>query len=138
MRIREAVPALVARLHDDVRDVRRAAACALGQIRESEALEGLLGSVGDHDGHVRKAVVSALGSLGKKESFAPLMSLLQDEQYTDVIEEAVRALSGIDPEALAEASGTLGERAKGVYDAFVRGDLSPSGGVEEPSDDLWN
>ena len=136
LRLREAVGALVARLGDDARDVRRAAAYALGRIRDDEALEGLLGAIGDHDSYVRKAIVSALGALGKKEAFSPLMSLLQEEQHFDVIDEAVRALFAIDPEAMRQASGSLGERARSAYDAFVRGDMG-LGVTEECPDDPW-
>ena len=138
LRIPEAVHGLVARLRDDVRDVRRAAASALGRINDDEALGGLLESINDNDGHVRKAVVAALGALGRAEAFEPLLALLREEKYTDVAEEAVRALSAIDRERLSAVSGTLDERARGVYDAFVRGELDP-GGTEgkEPADELW-
>ncbi|MBE0602158.1 MAG: HEAT repeat domain-containing protein, partial [Deltaproteobacteria bacterium] len=136
LRIPEAVHGLVGRLHDDVRDVRRAAASALGRINDDEALEGLLASINDNDGHVRKAVVAALGALGRKEAFESLLVLLREEKYTDVAEEAVRALSAIDRERLSAESGTLEERARGIYDAFVRGELD-TGGAEESSDELW-
>ena len=119
-----------------MRDVRRAAASALGRVNDDEALEGLLASINDNDGHVRKAVVAALGALGRKEAFEPLLSLLREEKYTDVAEEAVRALSAIDPETLSAESGTLEERARGVYEAFMRGD-STAGPTEEPADELW-
>ena len=136
LRIREAVGALAKRLGDDARDIRRAAAYALGRIRADEALETLLGAIGDHDSYVRKAIVSALGALGKKEAFSPLMSLLREEQHFDVIDEAVRALFAIDPAAIRQASGSLGERARSAYDAFIRGDMG-SGITEEFPDDPW-
>ncbi len=137
LRIPEAVHGLVARLRDDVRDVRRAAAAALGRINDDEALEGLLESIGDNDGHVRKAVVTALGTLGRREAFDPLLALLREEKYTDVAEEAVRALAAMDREKLAEVSGSLEGRARGIYEAFERGELNPGGMTDEPADELW-
>ncbi|MCL2102589.1 MAG: HEAT repeat domain-containing protein [Syntrophorhabdaceae bacterium] len=122
LKIRKAVDSLVVLLNDDARDIRRAAAYALGRIGDEKALEGLLGSIGDHESDVRKEVVSALGALKKKEAFAPLISLLKDEQYVDVIERAVRALFAIDPEAMSGVGDTLKEPARGVYEAFVRGE----------------
>jgi HEAT repeat protein len=136
LRIREAVPALVARLRDDVRDVRRAAASALGKINDDEALEGLLESIRDNDGHVRKAVVLALGALGRKEAFGPLLALLREETYGDVAEEIVRALDAVDRESLSAASGDFDDRAKGIYEAFVRGALGAAG-TEGPADEIW-
>jgi len=123
LQIHEAVCILTAMLRDDARDIRRAAAHALGLIKDDKALEGLLGSIGDHDSSVRKAIVVALGALKSKEAFGPLMSLLQDEQYIDVVEEAVRALFAIDPQEMSRVGDTLGEQAKSVYDALVRGDI---------------
>lgn len=137
LRIPGAVHGLVARLRDDVRDVRRAAAAALGRINDDEALEGLLESIRDNDGHVRKAVVAALGTLARREAFEPLLALLREEKYTDVAEEAVRALAAIDREELAEVSVSLEERPRGVYEAFMRGELSTGGVTDEPADELW-
>ncbi len=136
LRVREAVPNLVARLRDDVRDVRRAAACALGRIGDGEALEALLAAIGDTDGHVRKAVVCALGALGRKEAFEPLLALLREEKFNDVAEEAVRALGAIDPEALAAAGDGLEGRARDLVEAFARGGFD-GGGTEDPGEELW-
>ena len=134
LQIREAVSILVALLHEDARDIRRAAAYALGKIKDDRALEGLLGSIGDHDSHVRSAIVVALGALKNKKAFDPLISLLQEEQYFNVIEEAVRALFAIDPDAMSKMGDKLGEQAKSVYDAFVRGDMGV-GVAEKFTDD---
>lgn len=136
LRVREAVPNLVARLRDDVRDVRRAAVRALGRIGDDRALAALLAAIHDADGHVRKAVVSALGAMGKKEAFEPLLALLREEKYDDVAEEAVRAMGAVDPEALAAASGSLEGRARDIVDAFARGELN-GGGTEDPGNELW-
>ena len=131
MKIREAVPSLVVRLRDDVRDVRRAAAQALGRIGTGGAREALVAAIGDPEGHVRKAVVAALGEMGGKEAFEPVLSLLRREEYDDVAREAVQALFAIDPEALVASSGHLDGRARDFVDAFVRGRLT-GGGPEAP------
>ncbi len=136
--VREAVPALVSRLGDDVRDVRRAAAIALGKIRDEGALDGLIDALNDSDGHVRKSVVSALAGVGKKEAFKPLLVLLRGEKYNDVSEEAIRAMSALDPDGLAAAGESLEGRARELYEAFRRGEFgqeTPQG--EESPDELW-
>jgi HEAT repeat protein len=130
LRIREAVPSLVARLRDDVRDIRRAAAQALGRIGDGGAREALVAAVQDPEGHVRKAVVSALGAVGGKGAFEPLLSLLRREEFDDVAREAVQALYSIDPEALVSSSGVLDGRARDLVDAFVRARLA-EGGAED-------
>jgi HEAT repeat protein len=136
LRVREAVPVLVERLRTDVRDVRRAAACALGRIGDDAALSALLAAAGDADGHVRKVVVAALGTMGRKEAFEPLLAHLKVEKYDDVIEEAVLALSAIDPGALSAAGGGLEGRARELFDAFGRGELR-RGGPESAEQDVW-
>jgi len=139
LKVREAVPGLVSRLGDDVRDVRRAAASALGRIADESALDGLIKALNDPDGHVRKAVVAALGQMGKKEAFKSLLVLLHREKYGDVAEEAIRSLAALDPEALATASASFDERDRELYDAYQRGALNALPDAEEPAseDELW-
>ncbi|HEX7520143.1 MAG TPA: HEAT repeat domain-containing protein, partial [Candidatus Deferrimicrobium sp.] len=131
LQIREAVPSLAARLRDDVRDVRIAAAQALGRIGDGGAREALVAAIQDPEGHVRKAVVATLGAVGGKEAFEPLLSLLRREEYDDVAREAVQALFAIDPEMLVASSGRLDERARDLVDAFVRDRLT-GGKAEDP------
>jgi len=131
LQIREAVPSLAARLRDDVRDVRVAAARALGRIGDGGAREALVAAIRDSEGHVRKAAVAALGEVGGKEAFEPLLSLLRREEYDDVAREAVQALFAIDPEALVASSGRLEGRTRDLVDAFVRDRLT-GGGAEDP------
>lgn len=131
LQIREAVPILVARLRDDIRDIRIAAAQALGRIGDGGAREALVAAIRDPEGHVRKAVVVALAAVGGKEAFEPLLSLLRREKYDDVAREAVQTLFAIDPEALVASSGLLDGRARDLVDAFVRGRLT-GGGAEDP------
>ena len=131
LKIPEAVPSLAIRLRDDVRDIRIAAARALGRIGGGGAREALVGAIRDPEGHVRKAVVESLVEVGGKESFEPLLSLLRREEYDDVAREAVRALFAIDPEALIASSGRLEGRARDLVDAFVR-DRLQGDGAEDP------
>ncbi len=131
MQIVEAVPNLAARLRDDVRDVRMAAAQALGRIGDGGAREALVAAIRDPEGHVRKAAAVALGAVGGKEAFEPLLSLLLREEYDDVAREAVQAIFAIDPEALVASSGRLEGRARALVDAFVRDRLT-GGGAEDP------
>jgi len=131
LQLREAVPSLVVRLRDDVRDIRKAAAQALGRIGDSGAREALVAAIRDPEGHVRKAAVVALGAVGWKEAFEPLLSLLRREEYDDVAREAVQALFAIDPEALVAFSGRLDGRARSLVDAFVRDRLAGDG-AEDP------
>ncbi|MGZ8463888.1 MAG: HEAT repeat domain-containing protein [Candidatus Deferrimicrobiaceae bacterium] len=136
LQLREAVPNLVVRLLDDVRDVRIAAAQALGRIGDAGAREALLAAIQDPEGHVRKAVVAALGAVGGKEAFEPLLSLLLREEYDDVAREAVRALFAIDPEMLDVSSGRLDGRARDLVDAFARERIG-GGGAEDAAKEVW-
>lgn len=131
LRLREAIPSLIVRLRSDVRDVRRAAAQALGRIGDPVAREALVAAIRDPEGHVRKAVAAALGAMGGKEAFEPLLSLLRREEFDDVAREAVEALFAIDPEALAASSGRLEGRPRERVDAFLR-DRSAGDGEENP------
>src|SRR3954468_19212963 len=60
---REALPALVAPLHDDDGKVRESAAHAVG-LMGPEALPTLVGMLGHDDKYVRRNAVWALGKLG--------------------------------------------------------------------------
>jgi len=135
LQIKEAVRILVTLLGEDARDIRRAAAYALGRIKDDKALKELLGSIGDPDIGARKAVIAALGALKNKEAFDPLMSLLREEQRFDVIEETVRALFAIDSDAMSGVSDMLGEQAKSVYDALIHGGMG-FGAKEKITDDI--
>ena len=114
LRCREAVPHLLQLLEHDVRDVRRASIEALSDIDGAEVRKVLISAVDDYDSHVRKAAVTALGKIGDKTGFAPIIGLLRGEQYTDVIEEAVRALFAIDRERFLEQLDEFGGPVRDV------------------------
>lgn len=110
---KEAVSSLSKLIETGVRDVKRAGIKAIGEIGDESAEPALIDAIQDQDGHTRKMAVAALGNIGGKEAVAPLLNLLRSEEYTDVIEETVRALIAIDHTAisahLSEFSGHLKE-----------------------------
>jgi len=59
-------------LKDELWDVRRAAAEALGRIQDPEAIEALTRSLDDKDADVRKATAVSLGMLGDRRAIAAL------------------------------------------------------------------
>ncbi len=96
-RSKKAVSRLLNYLTDISRDLRRASAEALGEIREPAPTEYLLEiSVKDVDAHVRRSAIEALGNIQSQDAFKPLMDLLEVEKYYDVIEKIVEALIKID------------------------------------------
>ncbi|UCH81524.1 MAG: HEAT repeat domain-containing protein [Nitrospiraceae bacterium] len=95
LRCSEAVPILIELLNSDHRDVRRTSVESLGKIRSDESREYLIAAISDHDSHVRKSAVSTIGKIGDMSAFEPLMSMLKNEQYKDVIDEVIRALMSI-------------------------------------------
>lgn len=125
IRSKKAVSMLVSYLDNISRDLRRASAEALGEIREPSSTEHLLEvSLKDVDAHVRRSAIEALGNIQSKDAFKPLMDLLEVEKYYDVIERIVEALIKIDAETFL--SGISGYRdvvreviAKTVFDVDV-------------------
>lgn len=108
----EAVPALIAVLETDLREVRRAAIMALAEIGGDEAIGELRRRINDRDGHVRNASISTLGRRGDKNSFTALLNALAVENYKDVLEETVRALLLIDAPALYARMDTLSDEVR--------------------------
>lgn len=107
LRCNKATPHIVKLLENKSRDVRRAAATALGEIKNEDAEESLIISMDDYDGHVRKAAICALGMIGDKAAIQPLLRLLHVEVYKDLIDEAVKAILNIDSAALFLHPGEL-------------------------------
>jgi HEAT repeat protein len=88
-----AVEPLAAALRDEDKDVRRAAAQALGQISDARAVEPLIVALKDKDEYVREAATDALGRIGVP-AVEPLVAALRDEDK-DVRRAAARALGQI-------------------------------------------
>ena len=91
---------------DEEKDVRRAAAEALGNLGDSRAVEPLIKALGDKDDGVRWAAANALGKLGDSRAVEPVIRALGN---TD---RAVRR-------AAAEALNSLGEPK---WKTLVKGD----------------
>lgn len=99
-RTASAVPMLIKFLNEDMRDVKRACAVALGRIGTPEAVKALLRVVDDHEGHVRKEAIAGLGHAGNKSAFKKLSSQLEAEEYDDILETTVKSLIAIDAQKL--------------------------------------
>jgi HEAT repeat protein len=96
LKCREAVPKIISLLNNLLRDVRRTGISVLGEIGGEEAKDCLMETLTDHDSHVRKTSITVLGEIGGKKAFKPIMNVLKNEQYTDVIDECITALLKID------------------------------------------
>jgi HEAT repeat protein len=100
LKCQDAVPALVTFLKSDIRDVRRSSIKSLGQMESAETKGYLMEAISDSDSHVRKTAASALGHIRDLSAFEPLVKMLQEENYGDVIDEIIIALLRIDSELL--------------------------------------
>ena len=91
-----AVPALIKALKDSDKDVRKAAAEALGKIGDKSAVPALIKALKDGYWQVRTAAAAALGKIGDKSAVPALIEALKDK------DSDVRT-------AAAEALGTIGD-----------------------------
>lgn len=114
LRCNKSVPALVKLLKSDYRDVRRTSIKSLGQIESDEAKECLMEAISDSDSHVRKTAVAALGKIGLMTAFEPLMTMLRNEQYNDVIDEFIAALMNINARLFLARIGEFNENIRSI------------------------
>lgn len=114
LRCKNSVPALIKLLKSDLRDVRRTSIKSLGQIESDDAKECLMEAISDDDSHVRKTAVAALGKIGEMTAFAPLMKMLENEQYSDVIDEFINALMNINSNLFLSRISELNEHIKSI------------------------
>ncbi|MDZ4163843.1 MAG: HEAT repeat domain-containing protein [Smithellaceae bacterium] len=127
-----AVPHLVKLFEGNLRDVKRASIQTLKEINGMNSEQLFLDALEDADGHVRRTAVAALGKIGDSSVVKPLLQLLDNETYIDVIEEAVKTLLTIDPQEvlshLSEFDGMIKEliakhtRDVDVLDKLIRED----------------
>ena len=75
---REAIPALLRVMRDDVGMVRRAAAEGLGSLGDREAKDVLLEALSDEEGWVRRAALRSLRQLGCELPEPYLVRVLED------------------------------------------------------------
>ncbi len=113
---------LIDLLNSDYRDVRRSSINSLGKIDSDESKECLIEAINDHDSHVRKSAVSSIGKIGDMSAFEPLMTMLQNEQYSDVIDEFIIALMSINSklflDRVNEFDSTVREHASRYESSF--------------------
>jgi HEAT repeat protein len=107
MKCRDAVASLIRVLKSDYRDIRRSSINSLGNIESDEARECLIEAIADHDSHVRKSAVMSLGKINETSAFDPLMSMINKEQYLDVIDAFISSLIQIDADKFAAGIGKL-------------------------------
>jgi len=118
LRCKDSVPALIKLLKSDYRDVRRTSIKSLGQIKGDEARECLMEAISDGDSHVRKTAVTALGKIGQMSAFEPLMKILRNEQYNDVIDEFINALMNINSALFLSRIGEFNENIRKIASGY--------------------
>lgn len=97
----KAIPSLIAHMKSDKRDVRRACAEAISKIAVPEIANSLMQFLHDSDGHFRKSVIVALGKVSYSPAFDELFSMMSvRDEYTDILEEEVKALLRMNPGAM--------------------------------------
>ncbi len=113
-----AVPALIRALRDDNRDVRLAAAMALGELRDRRAFEPLIVILKDEDWAMRHGAARALGNLGDPGAVELLIATLKDKDE-NVRGAAAYALGELgDARAVEPLIAALKDEGGGVrYDA---------------------
>ncbi len=92
LKCKNAVSVLIKLLKSGYRDIRRSSIKSLSQIDSDETKEYFIEAINDHDSHVRKTAVTALGKINDMAAFEPLMKMLHNEKYNDVIDEFVKSL----------------------------------------------
>ncbi|MBC8550884.1 MAG: HEAT repeat domain-containing protein, partial [Candidatus Brocadiales bacterium] len=121
IRCAEAVPYLINLLNSEYRDVKRSCIKSLGEIKNDEAQTYLMMAIKDEDSHVRKSAVSALGSISDMSAFEPLMNMLHQEIYNDVIDAFICALIHINEELFISRISEFSENIKNLVSDRVNG-----------------
>jgi HEAT repeat protein len=109
LKCQEAVPALIKFIKSDIRDVRRSSVKSLGQMESEEAKGYLMEAISNPDSHVRKTAASALGQIRDMSAFEPLIKMLHEETYTDVIDEIIISLLRINSELILSRTNEFNE-----------------------------
>ena len=142
----EVLEALVGRLRDAHRRVRRAAALALGEMGEAAATPGVVGALterlGDGDSAVRQAAAEALRRMGeaaaRPEVLRALVLRLESDDDPEVRAAAARALGRMGPraatpEVLRALAGRLRDEDRAVRRAAAGalGRMGPAAATPE-------
>ncbi|MBP5975596.1 HEAT repeat domain-containing protein [Brasilonema sp. CT11] len=98
------------RLQDQVSHVRRSAASALGEIKDTQAVQALIGALNDQDYFVRSRAASALGEIKDTQAIQALIGALND-QVSHVRWSAASVLGEIkDTQAVQALIGALNDQ----------------------------
>ncbi|NLF77026.1 MAG: HEAT repeat domain-containing protein [Chloroflexi bacterium] len=120
-----AVESLLTALRDSKKEVRRAAASALGETGDARAVELLIVALRDNtDKYMRSEAAEALGKIGDERAVEPLIAVLKDSDGS-VRRSAVEALGKIgDPRAveplLAVFRNSEGDEHKAAAEALKK------------------
>ncbi|MCW3097276.1 MAG: lyase domain protein repeat-containing protein [Chthonomonadaceae bacterium] len=95
------VPSLIALLRSDDRNLRTAAASAIGTLKDRRAVEPLIALLPASVDAEREAVVNALGELGDARAIEPLGVILQQAAFGEA-GQIIRALGRIGGPGVAE------------------------------------
>ena len=96
------VDMLIQRLKDKNEGVRRMAAMALGEIKDTRAVEPLIAELKDVDSGARLDAARALGKINDTRALEPLIAELKDDDI-GVSREAARALEKIGGHSLIKS-----------------------------------
>lgn len=118
---REAVSALLKLLKNKCRDVRRNSIRSLSKINSPKAKDCFVEALSDDDSHVRKTAVAALGRIGEAAAFEPLMNMLKNEKYDDVIDEFINALISINCSLLSSRLNELNDNIRQRAARYISG-----------------
>ncbi len=117
---KDAVPDLIFLTNHDFRDIRRASITSLSQTSDGQEKDCFIEAIDDSDSHVRKTAATALGKICEKTAFDPLMSMIQNEPYDDVIYECIHALMRIDLKRFISSMDELNDDLKEVAERLAQ------------------
>lgn len=134
------VPAVAAWLHSKDRDVRAAAAVALGSLGGATAREALLSAANDPAVEVRVAAIRAIGSIGVAEDAHVLLRGLEAEEW-QIREASGAALLGLGAvgrmhlrRAVRGSAGSAADTAQWVLQKKGLAEKSPHKTLETAAD----
>jgi len=117
---KQAVAPLLAKLDDQVANVRKAVIGALGQLADNQAAMPLLAKLDDQDTGVQITAIETLGKLGDEQAVARLRAKL-DDQDANVATVVAIALAALDEsEGIAALSYLLTSASSEVRQVAVR------------------
>ncbi|MGD0682708.1 MAG: HEAT repeat domain-containing protein [Terracidiphilus sp.] len=129
-----AVEPLIAAMKDQNYQVRKFAAIALGEIRDSRSFEPFLAALSDRDSEVRGWAAVGLGKSREPRAFDPLMAIMEDSKNDlDLRGHAASGLSALgDPRAIAPLIDALGypyairqDSVEGALQGFGQAAIDP-------------